>query len=361
MREFRARHRAARGGRGLGARRGEGRRGFAEFVREARAAGWDVHVVSSGFHELIEPVLEREGVDVLLHANRVDASPTGWRVDWRYPDDCDHCGESCKRALLPNGYVVYVGDGYSDRARRSPPTACSRLRSGALPRRARYPLRAVLGLPRPLRCVRQRNRYGLAPTACRCSASLSPTIGAIDCPLPAFGPDLANLWHDDGLHRVVDGREVRIADAPGGVDVEPLRREDRAGRPQAPRSRVRPRRVLRVRRGRASARGARRRAARPAAADRGRAVREPSHLDHGPAGLVASSVRDQEPAGRALRHPRRACVRVPRPASGSRSPARRALGARLLASQGRLRRRTGAERPRSRGLASCPTRRSRRP
>jgi DNA-3-methyladenine glycosylase II len=38
----------------------------------------------------------------------------------------------------------------------------------------------------------------------------------------AFGTDLANLWHDDGLHRVVDGREVRITAAPGGVDAEPL-------------------------------------------------------------------------------------------------------------------------------------------
>jgi 3-methyladenine DNA glycosylase/8-oxoguanine DNA glycosylase len=38
----------------------------------------------------------------------------------------------------------------------------------------------------------------------------------------AFGPDLANLWHDGGLHRVVDGREVRIEAADGGVRVEPL-------------------------------------------------------------------------------------------------------------------------------------------
>ena len=37
-----------------------------------------------------------------------------------------------------------------------------------------------------------------------------------------FGVDLANLWHEGGLHRVVDGREVRIESAPGGVDVEPL-------------------------------------------------------------------------------------------------------------------------------------------
>jgi DNA-3-methyladenine glycosylase II len=38
----------------------------------------------------------------------------------------------------------------------------------------------------------------------------------------AFGVDRANVWHEGGLHRVVDGREVRIEAAAGGVDVEPL-------------------------------------------------------------------------------------------------------------------------------------------
>ncbi|MBV8396415.1 MAG: DNA-3-methyladenine glycosylase 2 family protein, partial [Actinobacteria bacterium] len=38
----------------------------------------------------------------------------------------------------------------------------------------------------------------------------------------AFGIDLANLWHEGGLHRVVGTREVRIEAAPGGVDVSPL-------------------------------------------------------------------------------------------------------------------------------------------
>src|SRR5437588_11514285 len=38
----------------------------------------------------------------------------------------------------------------------------------------------------------------------------------------AFGVDRANLWHEGGLHRVVDGREVRIEAAPGGVEVDPL-------------------------------------------------------------------------------------------------------------------------------------------
>jgi DNA-3-methyladenine glycosylase II len=41
----------------------------------------------------------------------------------------------------------------------------------------------------------------------------------------AFGADLANLWHDGGLHRVVRGREVRLTAAPGGVDAEPLEPE----------------------------------------------------------------------------------------------------------------------------------------
>jgi DNA-3-methyladenine glycosylase II len=38
----------------------------------------------------------------------------------------------------------------------------------------------------------------------------------------AFGPDLANLWYEGGVHRVAGGRELRIEAAPGGVDVEPL-------------------------------------------------------------------------------------------------------------------------------------------
>jgi DNA-3-methyladenine glycosylase II len=37
-----------------------------------------------------------------------------------------------------------------------------------------------------------------------------------------FGPDLANLWHDGAVYRIVDGREVRITAAAGGVEVEPL-------------------------------------------------------------------------------------------------------------------------------------------
>ena len=37
-----------------------------------------------------------------------------------------------------------------------------------------------------------------------------------------WGVDRANVWHDGGLHRVIAGRDVRITEAPGGVDAEPL-------------------------------------------------------------------------------------------------------------------------------------------
>jgi DNA-3-methyladenine glycosylase II len=38
----------------------------------------------------------------------------------------------------------------------------------------------------------------------------------------AFGPDLANAWHEGALYRVIGAREVKITAAAGGVEVEPL-------------------------------------------------------------------------------------------------------------------------------------------
>jgi HAD superfamily phosphoserine phosphatase-like hydrolase len=89
----------------------EVRPGFSELARRFRPL-----VLSSSFHETIEPVLAREGVDVRLVANRIDARPDGWRVIWTDDAPCPECGEVCKRRSLPAGdSLVYVGDGYSDR------------------------------------------------------------------------------------------------------------------------------------------------------------------------------------------------------------------------------------------------------
>ncbi len=73
-------------------------------------------IVSSNFRQLIEPILEREGVELEVRANNVEWEPGGWRATFRNGDACGTCGEACKRADLPtDGEVVYVGDGYSDR------------------------------------------------------------------------------------------------------------------------------------------------------------------------------------------------------------------------------------------------------
>jgi 2-hydroxy-3-keto-5-methylthiopentenyl-1-phosphate phosphatase len=92
------------------------RPGFRELVDLAHQSDWPVLVLSSGFHELIEPVLAREGVEAEVKANRLDARPDGWRVLWRDGSVCSVCGQPCKRAALPpHAGIVYVGDGYSDR------------------------------------------------------------------------------------------------------------------------------------------------------------------------------------------------------------------------------------------------------
>ena len=86
------------------------RAGLHELARRYRPL-----VVSSGFHELIDPLLRREGVRATVLANHVDARSDGWRIRFRARETCGVCGEACKRASLPRGDVVYVGDGYSDR------------------------------------------------------------------------------------------------------------------------------------------------------------------------------------------------------------------------------------------------------
>jgi 2-hydroxy-3-keto-5-methylthiopentenyl-1-phosphate phosphatase len=91
------------------------RPGLGELVDLARARGWSALVLSSGFHELIEPILAREEIDLAVHANRLASNQEGWHVVWRDGRICPVCGQACKRASLPEGEVVYVGDGYSDR------------------------------------------------------------------------------------------------------------------------------------------------------------------------------------------------------------------------------------------------------
>ncbi len=72
------------------------RPGFRAFAEEHEPV-----ILSSGFNELIEPVLEREGVSLEVHANRLDTTTGSWRPIWRDDAQCAECGEACKRASLP--------------------------------------------------------------------------------------------------------------------------------------------------------------------------------------------------------------------------------------------------------------------
>ncbi|MGL6278425.1 MAG: haloacid dehalogenase-like hydrolase, partial [Gaiella sp.] len=87
------------------------RSGFAELV-----AAHDPLIVSAGFHELIEPVLARDGVEARVVANRVIPDPAGWRAVFPEVAPCGVCGEACKRASVAGlGPFAFVGDGVSDR------------------------------------------------------------------------------------------------------------------------------------------------------------------------------------------------------------------------------------------------------
>lgn len=87
------------------------RAGFAELV-----AVHDPLIVSAGFHELISPVLAREGVEARVVANSVEADPSGWRAVFPPATRCTVCGEECKRAAVAHLQpFTYVGDGVSDR------------------------------------------------------------------------------------------------------------------------------------------------------------------------------------------------------------------------------------------------------
>ena len=151
---------------------------------------------------------------VELRANRVDARPDGWQVRYRVAETCEVCGEPCKRGDLPAGEVAYAGDGHSDYcAALAADRVYATGQPRALPGRARCGVRAADRLPRA--------RVSLLRLPEPFDFELSTER------FRAFGPDLANLWVDGGLHRVVGVREMRIEPAPGGADVEPLDRETR--------------------------------------------------------------------------------------------------------------------------------------
>lgn len=100
------------------------RPGFRDFCTAMLAAGHRLEVVSAGFHEFIEPIMEAGGVTgVPVVANRIRMTDAGPRIEARELPTCADCGEPCKRADIvrlqreqPAGELtVLLGDGVSDR------------------------------------------------------------------------------------------------------------------------------------------------------------------------------------------------------------------------------------------------------
>ena len=96
------------------------RPGFPEFVQAAKAGGHRLVIVSGGFESIIRPILAKAGAGHLpLIAHEARFTPQGTTLEFRHGDDCEVCGQECKRSVvagLRNGHpVAYIGDGYSDR------------------------------------------------------------------------------------------------------------------------------------------------------------------------------------------------------------------------------------------------------
>ena len=207
-------------------------------------AAHDPLIISAGFRELIEPVLEREGVVGDGRREPPRAGPAGWRVD--LPRAASRARSAASRASASRSPARAVR---LRRRRHLRPLRLARggarvrpRRAGAVPRRAG---RAVRALRRPARRPRGARRLSgscVRSAASPCSRSRSRTTSSRRPSGSApTAPTARTSWHDGGLHRVIAGREVRLEAAPGGVEVEPFDDDDRARGGLAARRSARPR------------------------------------------------------------------------------------------------------------------------
>ena len=271
------------------------RPGFVELARERHPL-----VVSSGFHELIEPVLEREGVlgEVELRANRVEARPDGWRVLFRDVETCPVCGEPCKRARpAARARSSTPVTAIPTTARRSQPTASTR--RGSL---ARYLDERGVAYE-PLTDFRAlRSAFCGCPSRSTSSSRRSASARWGPTSRTSGSTGRCTAW---SAPRGADRAGARAGCASSRWTPRPRPSCASSSAPSSTSSR--------------STAGRRRAGA--ARADAGLAgfrpplapepVRDAGHFDLGAAGLAARGVRDPEPADPAVRPPRRPGLLVP--------------------------------------------------
>ncbi|HHW06331.1 MAG TPA: MtnX-like HAD-IB family phosphatase [Clostridia bacterium] len=94
--------------------------GFPAFAAWARKQGYPVYILSDGYEDYIELILQKHGLEIPFYANKLRLGPDGWDIEAPYYNEkCGRCG-ACKSKLIldlmdEHSTRVYIGDGYSDR------------------------------------------------------------------------------------------------------------------------------------------------------------------------------------------------------------------------------------------------------
>ncbi len=93
---------------------------FIQFVQFCKVHHINIKIVSDGFSNYIQPILEREGLDFIeFSSNYLEFSKGVKPIFPGASESCSCFSASCKRnSVLKNisddDFVVYIGDGYSD-------------------------------------------------------------------------------------------------------------------------------------------------------------------------------------------------------------------------------------------------------
>lgn len=93
---------------------------FVDFVEYCKLLNIPLTLVSDGFREYIEPLMELLGLnDLLLFANELEFGQIITPKFYGADESCNCLSASCKRNVLltnssEDSIIVYIGDGYSD-------------------------------------------------------------------------------------------------------------------------------------------------------------------------------------------------------------------------------------------------------
>lgn len=95
--------------------------GFAEFIEWIERIEMKFVILSGGVHEIIEPILKREGLkNIEVRANNVQITGKKWRLipsdKPKIKNNCNHCKTCSIVEMKDSGWrTIFIGDGLTDR------------------------------------------------------------------------------------------------------------------------------------------------------------------------------------------------------------------------------------------------------